>query len=172
LNFTFYLKLKFSNLDIYAYQDYIKLPESSNKENVISNMNELKSINNEYLKRIIKLNSEQEIENNIVYEIMQETKAKRRLQFSAIFYFSFYAFGATVISNHYAHTMPTRMFLLLFLYVPNLIFYNKKFKERNAKVQEILLRHSFSKIPITKDRSLIERFIQEYLYFYNQNKLI
>jgi hypothetical protein len=135
-------------------------------------MKELKNFNNEYTKRILKLNSEQEIENNIVYEIMQESKATKRLQFSAIFYFSFYAFGATLISNHYGHSKPTRISLLIFLYVPNLIFYNKKFKEKKSKVQEIIIRHSFSKIPITNDRLVLEKFIKEYLYFYNQNKLI
>jgi phenylacetate-coenzyme A ligase PaaK-like adenylate-forming protein len=132
----------------------------------------LKYFNDEYIKRIQKLNSENEIENNIVYEIMQESKAKRRIQFSAIFYFSFYLFGATLISNHYGHSKAKRISLILFLYVPNIIFYNKKFKEKNSKIHEIVIRHSFSKIPITKDRQVIEKFIQEYLYFYNKNKLI
>ncbi len=155
-----------------VYNEYQTLPEQKNKEKVINKMNDLKSINKDYLKRILKINTEQEIENQIVHEILQEIKAKHRLQFSAIFYFSFYTFGATIISNHYGHSKSARLVLILFLYLPNIIFYQKKFAASNAKVQEVLLRHSLAKLGLAKDKSLIDNFTRDYLNFYNQNKLI
>ena len=155
-----------------VYNEYQTLPQQANKEKVINKMNDLKSINQDYLKRIIKLNTEQEIENQIVHEILQEMKAKHRLQFSAVFYFSFYTFGATIISNHYGHSKSARIFLLLFLYLPNVIFYQKKFAASNIKVQEVLLKHSLAKLGLARDKSLMDNFTRDYLNFYNHNKLI
>ena len=110
--------------------------------------------------------------NNLLFEITQELKSKQRLQFSALFYFSFYTFAATIISNHYGHSIPIRLGFLAFLYIPNLIFYISKFKSSNAKLQEILLNHTISKGIIVKDKEIVYKFIKNYLNFCTKNKLI
>ena len=110
--------------------------------------------------------------NPIINELIQEIKAKRRIQINALFYFSFYLFGATIVSNTYGHTFIVRMGFLAFLFIPNIIFYQKKFKNCNTKIEEILLKHSLSKVVIVRDKELVNKFIQDYLNFYSINKLI
>lgn len=148
-----------------TYKNYTLNKNKEQEELMYARMKELKEINKEYIRRITKMKDEVE-SNGLVYEISQELKAKSRIQFSAFFYFSFYTFGSSLVSNHFGHSLPVRLCFLSFLFIPNIIYYNKKFLANNSKIQEILLTHTLSKF-YAKDKEL-KNFLTDYIDYYNK----
>jgi pilus assembly protein TadC len=136
-------------------------------------MDKLKELNLQYFNRLkSNLNAVENEKNELLEDISIELSIKKRIRYSASFYFSFYFLGSSLLSHYYAHSIPIRLVLISFLVIPNVFFYNRKLGEVNQRIEERLLKHSMSNVIIVKDRALIDSFVKDYLNYYSTNKLI
>ncbi len=135
------------------------------------NFENLKTINQEFLKNI-KSEGDEEDSQVVVRRVFQELKAKNRVRFSCFFWFSFYYFGSLYVSKSFEFGRVKKYLFLAFFFVPNIYYYNLKFKEINLKIEKELINHHLSNYVVIKDDIAISLFLSEYLNFIKNKKII
>lgn len=102
-------------------------------------------------------------------ELEKLYRVKKRVRNAALFWTAFYIIGSGYVSHKLNYGLLGRFSLQAFFILPNMWFYQQKFKDVNSKINDFMLHKHLSYIPI--DNDLKQNFFKLYKDFFLKNEL-
>ena len=159
----------------YIYSENKKKEFLDLEHKLKSDFRELSSLNEKYLKIILK-NVKNLKSNNLneifIQDIIKVYKSKNKMKFYCALWACFYYCSGIYFVKTF-NLRPWNKIFFMAVYMSTLVYYYKKmFKFKDSQMHLHILRHTIHHFSIVHNDKFIETFMQEYGYFFRQGELL